>query len=510
MRINRGIVPCLLLSYIILLQLLLPSLIFAEAGRVLWPGEGSIEQHLISVIDTIHERAFYRPDNQNIITAMLKAYIMSFDPDGDYLDKDEYTAIKALQKGDYGDAGMDITSDVSGRLLCSPHPEGPAKRAGVENGDVLVAVDGITVSGKPVYFAELVIMGVKGSPVTLVFEKNDGARKEVTMKRTPMQSYSLKIDTKDGFRVVHIYRFTNRTRTVLENTLKKQKDSCPIVIDLRRNSGGNFSHAIDCAMLFLNKDQKIVDRKNDKGLVSFKNTKDPINTTSLLYVWQDQKTAGAAEVFTAALVHKKRAVSIGKQSRGKGTYQEFIELSSGSALKLTTACMKTPDGTFFDKQGLKPTFVLDKQFPEENDYWQKTTELHKAEGITERTPGLSEEKGFAAVETPLQEDYFICFDKEFDSVEDAELWALVVKNSLDDPPDQFLLEIHTDDIDRTRYIVCLGPFVSEGMGVDKISHISEEIKVPMYVEMSDKNNKQMHHAQTERKKDSVRYLEGED
>ena len=77
-----------------------------------------------------------------------------------------------------------------------------------------------------------------------------------------------------------------------------------------------------------------------------------------MYLWQDEATASAAEVFIAALTENDRAVSIGKTTFGKGTVQDIIELSDGSAMVLTTGRLETPRGVSYDGSGLAPTYTV--------------------------------------------------------------------------------------------------------------------------------------------------------
>ncbi len=455
-------ITCLLLQAIIL------SGIYAESDKSESIEGSSLKNHLDSVIGIINEKGLNKIDPQNAATEMFKAYLKSIDPYADYLTKDEYEAFKALEKRDYGDVGLDIKIDSAGHMICAPLLDGPSEQKGVEKGDILVAVNGITVSGKPEYLVNSEIRGEVGKTVTLTIKKVDDINKEIIIKRTPPETYFLKMDSYGEFLFIKMTNFTSKIGKILENKLSDVEGTRPIVIDLRGNMGGDLHAAIDCAMLFLKKEQKIVDLKNDKGAKSFKATIEPVNTKSPIYFWQDKRMVGAAEVFVAALTQNKRAVSIGIQSGGKGTYQEITELSDGAALKLTTSVLQLPDGTSFDKQGIGPVYPLDKLVPDENDYWVKTQELHRGSDDTVLSP---------------QEGFFICFEKEFDSEEEAEFWALEVRNSLDNPPDQFLLETAPKDNGKTKFNVCLGPFENEEMGTEKLSHVSEEMNTPMFVEM---------------------------
>ena len=68
-------------------------------------------------------------------------------------------------------------------------------------------------------------------------------------------------------------------------------------------------------------------------------------------------TASASEIFTAALVENHRAVSVGQTSYGKGTVQE-VGQTADAEYKYTIAKWLTPNGTWINQKGLKPTYPV--------------------------------------------------------------------------------------------------------------------------------------------------------
>jgi carboxyl-terminal processing protease len=111
-----------------------------------------------------------------------------------------------------------------------------------------------------------------------------------------------------------------------------------------------------------------------------------VNSGSQLFLWQDEGTASAAEVFIAALTNNHRAVSIGKKSFGKGTKQEIFEMSDGSALFITTGFLQTPDGLYFDGKGLHPDYTIESNNPQTIEYLLNVKGLLKEQN---HAPGKS-------------------------------------------------------------------------------------------------------------------------
>jgi carboxyl-terminal processing protease len=100
-----------------------------------------------------------------------------------------------------------------------------------------------------------------------------------------------------------------------------------------------------------------------------------------VYVWQDEGTASAAEVFMAALTDNERAVSIGRGTAGKATWEEIVELSDGSALILAIGNLQTPNGVRYEGKGLKPNFELREDAVDTRNYLTKVREVSTARGV---------------------------------------------------------------------------------------------------------------------------------
>jgi carboxyl-terminal processing protease len=161
----------------------------------------------------------------------------------------------------------------------------------------------------------------------------------------------------------------------VRQALKSWERDIPIIIDLRGNGGGDLHAAIDSAMLFLKEGKKIVSVETRIGTMDYESKAAAVDLTTPIYLWQDEGTASAAEVFIAALTDNDRAVSIGKWTAGKGTKEEIIELSDGSALILATGILQTPRGSRYQGKGLKPTYELKDDPVDTMHYLMKVGEL---------------------------------------------------------------------------------------------------------------------------------------
>ncbi|MGH9959998.1 MAG: S41 family peptidase, partial [Pyrinomonadaceae bacterium] len=178
--------------------------------------------------------------------------------------------------------------------------------------------------------------------------------------------------------VIRIHTLTPSTKGKLAAFVEDWPEDRPAIIDLRGNRGGDLHAAIDSAQIFLPAGARIVS-VTGRSTKHYQSKHTALNSETPIYLWQDEATASAAEVFIAALTQNHRAVSIGKQTFGKGTKQDVIELSDGSALVLTTGHLLTPDGTRYDGQGISPTHRLSERVSGTERYLSSVQSLMHSE-----------------------------------------------------------------------------------------------------------------------------------
>ena len=307
----------------------------------------------------------------------FNAYLKKMDSASEYLEPFEYTVFVTSQRDYFIGIGMEIEKNDAGKVVCFPASNSPAYSGGVESGDILETIENQNVAGLSIYKVASLIKGKEGSNVKITIVKKNGDRKELVLDKKYLATSSVSVKSEIDFDIIRIYSFNSGTKRDLENALNKVKKSSVIIFDLRNNPGGDLYKAIDSAMLFLENNMKIVTIKGIDTAKSYVSTTPAFNSTTLIYIWQNQNTASAAEVFTAALIANKRAESIGKVSYGKGTTQDIVELNDGAAIIFTSGFLLTPDDVAFHRQGVEPTYVLEGQNLTDQTYLEKTRSLIK-------------------------------------------------------------------------------------------------------------------------------------
>lgn len=132
------------------------------------------------------------------------------------------------------------------------------------------------------------------------------------------------------------------------------------VLDLRDNVGGLFPGALEIARALMNEGTivYIADSNGERDV--FEADRTALDADTPLRVLVNKGTASASEVLSGALQDNRRAVILGEQTFGKGLIQTLVPLSDGSAVSVTVAQYRTPNGTDINKIGITPDEPLPK------------------------------------------------------------------------------------------------------------------------------------------------------
>ncbi|NOS89957.1 MAG: PDZ domain-containing protein [Methylococcaceae bacterium] len=347
-----------------------------SANKSVWLENDDVLLYLETISQLQNHDMYLAADRNNgqLIQDSLKYLAERIDPFAAYLTASEFINWKQAQGDDYIGIGMEIVKNQAGQVICLPYPGTPAEKAGIHNGDQLLSIANEAVQGRSILAIGALARGAVNTDITLSIQNRNGEQKTLSLTRSAIAFDSVTLSRLDTFPVIKISAFTPDTPAKLKKLLATVDNAKPLVIDLRGNAGGEFSAAVDAAKLFLSEHKTISAIKTKQTTENYPSDNSRINT-SRLFLWQDAGTASSAEVFIAALTRNQRATSLGKNSFGKGSRQEILQLSDGSALFITTGLLQTPDGEFFDGKGLAPDANLAANNPKTSDYLLKLKEL---------------------------------------------------------------------------------------------------------------------------------------
>ncbi len=264
--------------------------------------------------------------------------------------------------GKFGGIGASMRRGADGTLVLSPFPDQAAAKAGVQEGDVLVSVDGNVIStSTPLDNILAWLRGDVGTPVTLEVARGTQplsftiTRAEIN---TPSVTWRILTEAADtGYIAISVFSQTTSDELVKAIDDLRQRGAQRLILDLRDNGGGLFNAAIDVASQFVT-GAIVIETHRDKTETSFDAKPIGVARDLPLVVLVNHSTASAAEIVAGAIQAKRRGVLIGDQTYGKGSVQNILPLSDGSSLHVTVAEWLTPDRIQISGKGLTPEVVV--------------------------------------------------------------------------------------------------------------------------------------------------------
>lgn len=317
-------------------------------------GQGNTLPELINFVkdnyvDTVNTAQL----NREAIDGMLK----SLDPHSIYIPASEFATTNDPLIGNFEGIGIQFQIEHDSVMIVRALPGGPSEKEGLMAGDRIVQVDGKDITrSKPTN--DMVMKWLKGPKGTVVkvgvFRRGIRNILPFSITRDVIPTWSLDIAylVQPGTGYVKLSKFSATTGEELDKALKnlKGQGASKLILDLRGNAGGYLEEAISVADAFLPAGKTIVytqgmhrPRKTVVATDGGEWDKLPV------WVLIDEGSASASEIVAGAIQDNDRGTIAGRRSFGKGLVQEQINLSDGSALRLTTARYYTPTGRCIQK-----------------------------------------------------------------------------------------------------------------------------------------------------------------
>ena len=311
------------------------------------------------------------------------------DKNSRYITKDEYIKIKKGQQGQKALFGAELIADGGYIKVKKYYNKSFNETNELEPGDLIININGedITTENVKEHLTNLWQLEDKAVDITIRRGVND-INKNIVVRCVdilPVESESF-----DNIGCIKIQSFNNRAVNDFERQLEKVlKEEDAVIFDVRGVSSGD----VECAA-------KMLQCVLPQGLIVSSVNKDG-TSENLFYssgnkelkkpavVLADNETAGAAELFVAALKSYNKALFVGMQTIGRGTIQETFELKDGSAVELTTAEFLPPNGISFHEKGLIPDVSVEsmpvQDIGEQSTFSQSDLQLLKAIEILKNT-----------------------------------------------------------------------------------------------------------------------------
>lgn len=311
---------------------------------------------------------------EDLIYGALRGMLQSLDPYSQFMDAEEFTAMREDTSGKFG--GLGITIGIRDTLLTviSPMEGTPAFRAGILPEDKIVEIDGESTEDLDLSAAVKKLRGDPGTSVTIkVFRPRTQLYKTFTLERAIINVPSLK-DARilpGDIAYIRMLQFGEDTAKDFQVELEKfvAQGAKALVLDLRGNPGGLLTAAVEVAQPFLERGDLIVFTRGRDGEVnqSFRARPRFKFPDMPMVVLINGASASASEIVAGALQDNKRAILVGEKSFGKGSVQTILPQERDTAIRLTTAKYYTPSERVIHDNGIEPDVVVPISF----ETWRK-------------------------------------------------------------------------------------------------------------------------------------------
>ncbi|MDB9872593.1 S41 family peptidase, partial [Alphaproteobacteria bacterium] len=324
------------------------------------------------VFQRVQEQYVEEVTDKELIESAISGMLQSLDPHSSYLSVESYEDMQVKTKGTFGGLGIEITMEDGFVKVVSPIDDTPAALAGMQSGDLIIAVNGESLRGLSINEAVSQLRGPIGSKIKITVVRNEEEPFELEIKRDIIKITSVKHNVINNVGYIRLTTFSETTTEGLEIAVEKiQKEIgdnfLGLILDLRNNPGGLLNQSISVSDAFLNQGEIVSTkgRKKDDASRVFAKKGDIINGKPLV-VLINSGSASASEIVAGALKDHSRAIIIGTRSFGKGSVQSIIPLAGNGAMRLTTARYYTPSGISIQAKGIQPDIIVEAGITEAN------------------------------------------------------------------------------------------------------------------------------------------------
>lgn len=320
--------------------------------------ESRFSKTISEIKSLIDKHAVFDFSEEDAEKAAINAYLSGLDDSyTQFWTKEEYEAQIASNEGHFSGIGVTLQSAQTiedGLFIRRVLGNSPAESAGLQAGDLITAINGISVIGRD-YNQVYEEMGLDaGETLTFsVLRGTDTLQIPVTFAEFVQSYVSYRMIGSVGF--IRIHSFTAPAAEEFQKALNDllSQGAKGFVFDLRHNPGGSLDAVEKILELLIPKGEEMV-------VIRYKNSEQIIysefdrKTDVPMVVLINEFSASGSELMASCLRDVNGSILIGNRSYGKGIGQTTFRLSDDSAVKITTFHYLTKARNNYHGVGLEP------------------------------------------------------------------------------------------------------------------------------------------------------------
>ena len=350
----------LVLSAAVLLFMVIGNLDAVRASN----SDGAYRQLQVysEVLSRVRSEYVEEPNIPDVTQGALHGLLESLDADSSYLTPAQYKQYKDHLAGGKADIGAAVSKRFGYAAIVSVIPAGPADKVGLQDTDILEAIESKSTREMSVAEIRDLLEGQPGSNVTVSVVRARRAEPEkmvITREAVVIPPVADKV-VSDGIAQIRVDGLTKgKSQEIASKVKAVEKDGAKkLILDLRDCAEGEESEGIATANLFLNHGTITYLQGQKYPRETFNADPSKAITALPLVVLVNRGTAGAAEIVASAILENARGDVVGDKTFGEGSVQKVIELPEGSALILSVAKYYSPSGKAIQDTAVTPNVMV--------------------------------------------------------------------------------------------------------------------------------------------------------
>ena len=278
-----------------------------------------------------------------------------------YISAEEYASYLENKNNAYVGIGVTVqqVADQVGLRVRKVTEGGGAAEAGIQAGDQIIKVDGVSLEGMTTEEITPLIKGEQGSQVTITVLRGEEELTYAVTRKLIRSAVATGTMLENNIGLVRIENFNNRCadETIAAVDALLAQGAQMLIFDVRNNGGGYTTEMVRVLDYLLPAGNvfRTVDYKGKETV----ETSDAACVDVPMAVLVNGNSYSAAEFFAAALEEYDAAILVGEQTTGKGFYQITYQLSDGSAVAISSGRYYTPNGKNLEGIGLTPEYYVE-------------------------------------------------------------------------------------------------------------------------------------------------------
>lgn len=316
-------------------------------------------QKFVEVYHLVKQNYVHSMSDEQLFTNAISGLLKGLDPYSRYLSAQEYQDLVKYAEGELGTVDFNLSYVPTQQQWVVEHLKNDADsyKLGLKNGMAISKIADKPLIGLNYDQIQDLLTGQIGSKINVQLGLQTKPI-QLTLNKKKNVDIRAKLLGEQKILWIKIPLFTQDTAHEIQRIINDYSTHKiqAILLDLRNNSGGLLSAAVETADLFLDSGLIVTTKSRAEGNQSFRAIAGH-SITQPVGILINNKSASAAEVLTSALQQHRRAWVIGEKSYGKGVVQKVLALPDGDAISLTVADYYTPNGQKLEGKGIEPNLL---------------------------------------------------------------------------------------------------------------------------------------------------------